>query len=88
MYKDKESYFIMKRKTFKIKTLIKEHVINNSREYLIVSLIFITGIFLGVLFVNNIQESQQNDISGYINNSIEKMKNNENFNRNSKGCRI
>lgn len=70
----------MKKKTFKIKSLIKEHVINNSREYLIFSLIFITGIFLGVLFVNNMQETQQNDITGYLNESINKMKDLEGFN--------
>ena len=69
----------MNKKTVKLKNLIKEHVTNNSREYFIVSLIFITGIFLGVLFVNNMQETQQTDISGYINNFIEKLKNTENF---------
>lgn len=64
----------------KIKNVIKQHIINNSKEYVIVTLIFIIGIFLGVLFVNNIQEVQREDISSYFNNFINKTKNAENIN--------
>ena len=52
MYKDKE-FFIMRKKVRNITKIIKEHVLNNSKEYIIVTLIFIIGIFLGVLFINN-----------------------------------
>ncbi len=54
---------------------IKNHIINNKKEYLIVTFIFIIGIFLGVLFVNNIQEAERNDISNYLNDFTDKMKN-------------
>lgn len=67
----------MKEKRIGIIKLIKEHVSNNSKEYIIVTLIFVIGIFLGVLFINNIQESQRNEISSYINNFTDKMKNTE-----------
>ena len=60
-----------KRKNLKIVEIIKQHVINNSKEYIIVALLFIIGIFLGVLFVNNIQEAQRVEISSYFNNFIE-----------------
>ena len=43
----------------KIKEIIKQHVINNKKEYVIVTLLFIIGIFFGVLFVNNVNESQK-----------------------------
>lgn len=69
----------MKNKGINIKTTIKEHILNNKKEYIIVTLIFITGIFLGVLFVNNIQENQKNEIISYINNFIEKFKLTENI---------
>lgn len=67
-------------KRIKIKETIKEHIINNSKEYIIVTLIFVIGIFLGVLFVNNLQETQRAEITTYLNNFIEKLKNTENLN--------
>ena len=67
----------MKRNIIKIKEIIKQHIKNNKREYIIVTLIFITGIFLGVLLVNNIKENQQTEITEYLNNFIDKMKTTE-----------
>ena len=63
-----------KNKQIKLLNTIKEHVINNAKEYIIVSLIFIIGIFLGVMFINNIQEGQKTEITSYMNNFIEKLK--------------
>ena len=51
-----------------IKNIIYEHVINNSKEYILVTLIFLIGIFLGVMFINNIQEVQMSEITSYLNN--------------------
>lgn len=71
----------MKRnKRVKILEIIKEHVLNNKKEYIIVSLLFIIGIFLGVLFVNNVQEAQKLEITTYLNTFIDKMKNTESLN--------
>lgn len=68
----------MKRnKGIKILEIIKEHVINNKKEYILVSLLFIIGIFLGVFFVNNVQEAQKLEITTYLNTFMEKMKNAE-----------
>lgn len=63
----------------KIKQTIIEHVANNRKEYTIIVLLFIIGIFLGVFFVNNMQESSKEEIQSYINNFIEKMKNLQNI---------
>ena len=41
-----------------IKNMIYQHIVNNSKEYILVTLIFIIGIFLGVMFINNTQEAQ------------------------------
>lgn len=57
-----------------IRKVIKNHIINNKREYLIVALIFVIGIFLGVLFVNNMQETAKNEMTNYFNSFTEKMK--------------
>lgn len=59
----------------KIKEIIKQHVINNKKEYVIVTLLFIIGIFFGVLFVNNVNESQKTEVTEYLENFIEKIKN-------------
>ena len=64
-----------------MKETIKQHIIANRKEYIIVALFFIIGIFLGVLFVNNIQEVQKAEISTYLNNFIEKLKSIENLDR-------
>lgn len=68
----------MKRnKGIRILEIIKEHVMNNKKEYLLVSLLFIIGIFLGVFFVNNVEEAQKLEITTYLNTFIEKVKNTE-----------
>lgn len=69
-----------KNKRIEIIQIIKEHVINNKKEYMIVSLLFIIGIFLGVLFVNHIQDNQKLEITTYLNTFMDKMKNTEDLN--------
>lgn len=71
----------MKRnKRIKILEIIKEHIIHNKKEYILVSLLFIIGIFLGVLFINNVRETQKLEITNYLNNFIEKIRNVESLN--------
>ena len=67
------------RKAKKIKSLIITHIINNKKEYIIMLLLFVIGLLLGVLFINNTKEEQFNNITNYINNFVEKFKNIENI---------
>ena len=69
-----------KNKRLKLLETIKNHIINNKKEYIIVVLLFIIGIFLGVLFVNNMEETPKSDVTAYLNSFIDKMKNIENLN--------
>ena len=62
------------RKKIDIKSLIISHILNNKKEYIIILLLFIIGLFLGVLFINNVQEEQFNNIQDYINTFVEKLK--------------
>ncbi len=66
-------------KRFKVGNTIYQHIANNSKEYILLTLIFIIGIFLGVMFINNTQETQKEEIISYLNTFIEKFKNTENL---------
>ena len=61
--------------------VITAHIQNNLREYTICSIIFLIGILLGIVFVNNLNEVQTFEISTYINESITTIKNSQEFNR-------
>lgn len=66
----------MKRnKRLKILEIISNHIMNNKKEYILLTLIFLVGIFLGVMFINNAQESQMTEITSYLNNFTETLKN-------------
>lgn len=60
--------------------MIKKHIVHNKKEYMVVALLFIAGIFLGVLFVNHIQESQKLEITSYFGAFVENMKNTDSLN--------
>ncbi len=71
----------MKRdKRIKLLEMLKEHVKNNKKEYMIVALLFVIGIFLGVLFINHVQEGQKTEITEYFNTFTEKMRSMETIN--------
>ncbi len=63
-----------------IKNMIYQHIVNNSKEYILVTLIFIVGIFSGVMFINNAQETQISEITTYINKFVDTLKNTEKLN--------
>lgn len=65
------------KKENKIKIFILEHIEKNLKDYAIFVILFIIGIICGVIFINNINETQYTEIEKYINNSIEIIKNNE-----------
>ena len=71
----------MKRnKRINIAELLEQHIVNNGKEYFIVLLMFIIGIFAGVLFVNNMQNDQNMQVTSYLSNFIEKFNGTENLN--------
>lgn len=52
--------------TLKIKEIAMRYVKNNYKEYILTTLIFIIGLFIGVMFVNNLNLDKTNIISDYI----------------------
>ena len=66
---------------FKLKDIIIENIYQNLKSYIIVTIIFLIGIVLGVIFINNIEEVQKTEITGYINEFITSLKSNYEVNK-------
>ena len=67
------------RKNTQRKNFLISHIENNLREYLIVSIIFIIGILIGIVFVNRLADSQYQETSNYITSFIDSLKNEGNI---------
>lgn len=59
-----------------IANIIKKHIYDNIREYAIVSILFLIGFILGVIFINNANETQITQITEYLNNFSNSLKTN------------
>ena len=65
----------------KIKNTVINYVQNNKKEYILVSILFIIGLFIGVIIINNCNVNQTEEINTYITQAIEKIKNTSNIDR-------
>ena len=62
----------MQKKKNEILLAIKENILNNTKSYFIVIIIFTVGIFLGVMFIN--QTENKSEIEKYINTYVDETK--------------
>ena len=62
----------MRKKRNEIFTIIKEDIRNHAKSYIVIIILFVLGIFLGVLLVN--QTNNKGDIKVYINSYIDGIK--------------
>lgn len=53
------------------KEIILQHINLNLKDYLMLSIIFIIGVMIGVVIINNSNEQSKSEIKGYINSFIE-----------------
>lgn len=58
-----------------IKKIIEEHIVRNVKIYSILIIIFLIGLIIGIIVVNNSSESQGTEITSYINNFVTEIKN-------------
>ena len=72
--REKGTIKIRKKQRSKIISILIEFIKNNIKEYFIISLIFLMGIFLGVMFTNNSTDQQKTEIVSYVNTYIEAFK--------------
>ena len=61
----------------KIGTIIYNHITNNKREYLTVTILFFIGLIISIIMFNNSSEKTLTEISTYLNNLFNNIKNNE-----------
>lgn len=69
---------LMRRKS-KIGTTIFNHIINNKREYLIVTILFFIGLIISIIVFNNSSDEALVEVSSYLNNLFNNIKNYENI---------
>ena len=68
MYKHR--YYL--RRNYFMKILIKfkqkifDYVKNNFKEYMLVLLLFIIGVFIGVMIINNLEQTKIDEVKKYI----------------------
>ena len=67
----------------KLPEVFKKYIENNIKEYLLITIIFIIGLFAGVVFINNCRQENQEQISSYIEEFIEKFKDMESIEKGS-----
>ena len=72
--REKGTIKIKKTRRSKIISILIDFIKNNIKEYFIISLIFLIGIFLGVMFTNNSTDQQKTEIVSYVNTYIEAFK--------------
>ena len=65
-----------KRKNSEIKNAILKHIYNNIKVYITLLIIFLIGLILGIIFINNMKQEGQTEISSYITNFINSLKEN------------
>lgn len=71
-----------KRKTnsSKVSNFLLNHIEKNIKEYTIVSLVFLIGIIIGVLFINKTPNSNREEITNYISCFINDLKESKSIN--------
>ena len=62
----------MRKRKNEILTIIKDDILNNAKSYFIIVIIFVVGIFFGVMFIN--QTEEKSEIEKYINTYVDETK--------------
>lgn len=57
-----------------MKETIRYYFLNNLKQYIVVSIVFLIGIILGVIAINNTNEDHTDEIKNYINTSVSNIK--------------
>lgn len=64
-----------------MKSLIYEYLERNKKKLCIILTLFILGITIGILFVNNVNQEQMKEIEEYVNKVVDNMKQSDSINK-------
>lgn len=64
-----------------MKKVLVNYIIKNKRNFLIITIIFVLGVSLGVIFVNTSNDTQKEELNSYVTALIKNIKEAENINR-------
>lgn len=67
----------LRKRNSKVGTIICNHIINNKREYLTVTILFFVGLIFSIILFNNSAEETIVEINTYLNNLFNDIKNYE-----------
>jgi len=81
--KNKGDFMNLRKNVPRLKTTIVNFIGSNLREYILIGVLFIIGIFVGVIIINNCNEIQGQEINNYILKFIEKFKSMDNIDKSS-----
>lgn len=70
------------RNNSKIKEIVLNHINNHIKQYIFVILLFVIGLIIGILLIKNSSYEVQNEISTYMNEFKESLKNGSNVDKN------
>lgn len=63
----------------KTKEILINYINQNKKEYISVIIVFLIGLIIGVICINNAKDIQKTEIIEYINNFIQEIKENSNI---------
>lgn len=63
------------KKSSKLASILLQHIKDNLKSYLLVAMILLIGIVIGVLFVNNLQEAQSQEVQNYVDEFVTSLQN-------------
>ncbi len=64
-----------------MKKVLLDYIIRNKKNFIIIITVFFIGIIGGVIFINNVNETQKLEISNYIGELVNNIKNSQNVDR-------
>ena len=63
-----------------------QHINQNSKLYILLIILFFIGLSIGIIFINNTNEENQNQISSYINSFVDTIKTEDKINLSNLIC--
>lgn len=81
VYKGCTSVHKNKKSDLPIRDIVLKHINNNIRQYVFVFLLFVIGIIIGILLIENSSHETQTEISTYINEFVNNLKGDNDVNK-------